>query len=357
MLHQLRLFYNLGTAYGLKYIHNPIRSYHCRDLDYDHFLGLTAGEKTHRAFILWKCRKVILTLPEILEAYQAGKDPVIEAIRAARGKSLFFTFVFEYCKHLTASPPNTIQKHVTEQLHSPIDVRSNRPFRFQEKYFSRRRRDGLADPFAPGKIRIALHIRRGDLVHFELEDKILFPFALGKVNSPVYGSFGVQMKEEANRKGVEYIRTRSAAVSRYVLFLERIFALYGEDLFDVLVFSDGFPAKPNWNRMKKLGFPEDLRARYAWRRDHEYDELKKFKNLRMVIGKTKQDTMTTIHGMISADVILHSKSSINRIAEFFKETPSLRVDISDESAAGGVIQSDRFRSLTNGFRSSHPLPG
>jgi hypothetical protein len=216
MLYQLSLGYDLGRACGLTYVHTPFRNRWCPSLNATKFLGLDIGERKIEEFSGWKFLDV-----HFIKAYDchvAGKPLESLISAAALRPKVMYRFDFEAAERKSAI------------YNLPIAIPQLRlASRFRAIHASKL---DQINPFKTDKIKVALHIRRGDCTWVEYEGKAYFTY---------------QHKYVALDSG-DVDLTRALPMSYYTNTLDLLFSLAPKEEFEIRVYSDGhkrslFPCK------------------------------------------------------------------------------------------------------------------
>jgi len=206
-LFQLRTLYRIGRSFNLTYVHTPIDNRWCPGLDINRFLGLDLGEKRIEDFRGYR----LLDVP-----YRV----VLDHLHRRQPLEAFFS-------------PDTLQSPTILRLCSAQEIYSTQPddtavdpnicFDLSRKFAAAHEGDDLS-PFRTNRIRIALHIRRGDCCWIEHDGKIVFPYR----------------NKEVLKGAPDVDSERALPMSYYTSVLNAIFSTYPPAECEVRVYSDGY---------------------------------------------------------------------------------------------------------------------
>jgi hypothetical protein len=216
-LSQLHTLYRIGRSFELTYVHTPLDNRWCPALDINRFLGLDLGEEHLRNFRGYR----ILDIPYRVLLDQLYRNQPLESLFSSE----------------ELRPPVLFRLCTGEEIYSekPDDRTIHPGIRFDVAAKFAAAHGNVADlnPFRTDKLRVALHIRRGDVCWVEDNGKILFPFRNREV--PV----GV----------VDRDLQRALPISYYMSVLDDMFSLYPPDECEIRIYSDGYGNRL-WGTMK-----------------------------------------------------------------------------------------------------------
>ncbi len=185
------------------------------------FLGLEDLEPNINNSYFRKWQKIIINIDKILEKNTdldiSQLKQIIQSNSSA--KEIIYVFSTEGLYPFTFQIDQLIQQAESKGIAQDLN--------FADQYWQARSKMPINIPFDPNKIKILLHIRKGDTACVQLNHKTIYTHgAMAKIAN----SF-----EELNgyfRKPVED--------REYHLILHKIFAKYGNQAFSTIVISDGY---------------------------------------------------------------------------------------------------------------------
>lgn len=203
-------------------------------------------------------------------------------------------------------------------------MNSLRPLKLPEKYWKSRRAQPIDLPFEEGKIKVTVHLRKGDRACINLDGKVISVFG-GSVKL----IDGTENPDTSNYKTLKSHRNLKnyVSTSKVYAILERIFSRYGEENFSVILISDGFERtfhnirfaakkgkiKLNANELKQLNIIED-------QHNKEFEIFAKNQNVSTIIGESDENLLRSIHAVVCADIVIRTSGYFAlRLHELFKQ--------------------------------------
>lgn len=167
--------------------------------------------------------------------------------------------------------------------------------RLSEKYWEAREKHPISVAFDDLKVKIAIHIRKGDTVPIILGDgSILF-------------------------EGHQQECYNSGNIKDYFHFLEKLFNRLDRNFFSVIVISDGYSAAfrevRSRIRKRQLKLSRDRKQKLSQlekQYNSEFDCFSKFENVTVIIDKNEQNLFKSIHALVCADVLVYSGGGFSR---------------------------------------------
>ena len=207
-LSQLRTLYRIGRAFDLTYVHTPFGNLWCPGLDVNRFLGLDLGEERIEDFRGHR----MLDVPYLaLLDHLHRKQPL---------ESMF--------SEQELRPPVLFRLCSAQEIYSTKpDVRAIPPgVRFDlSAKFSAAHKDATAlNPFRTDKLKVAVHVRRGDCCWVEDNGVIVFPY---RNKTVPLGASDVDLQ-------------RALPLSYYTAVLDDLFSVYSPDTCEIRIYSDGY---------------------------------------------------------------------------------------------------------------------
>jgi hypothetical protein len=216
-LSQLRTLYRIGRSFDLTYVHTPFENLWCPGLDVNSFLGLSIGEERIENFRAYR----LLDVPYLVLLDQLESRQPLDALFSQ--EDLKPPVLFRLCS-------------ATELYSRKPDDRTLRPdvsFDLSAKFAAAHRRLSDLNPFTTDNIRVAVHIRRGDVCWIQHNGKILFPYKNKEI--PV----GVSDKD----------LQRALPVSYYLSVLDEICSVHAPERCEIRIYSDGY-GNPLWGTLR-----------------------------------------------------------------------------------------------------------
>jgi len=216
-LFQLRTLYGIGRSLELNYVHTPFENRWCPGLDINQFLGLDVGESHIKNFRGYRLLDVSYRM--LLDHFRRSQP--LESLFSP--EELRPPVLFRFC--------------TGQEIYSVIpDNREIRPgirFDLSAKFSAAHRNVAELNPFRTSKLRVAVHIRRGDVCWIEDNGKILFPFKNKEIPAGV----------------VDLDLQRALPLSYYMSVLDDLFSVYRRDECEIRIYSDGY-GRRLWGTMR-----------------------------------------------------------------------------------------------------------
>jgi len=208
------------------------------------------------------------------------------------------------------------------------------------RYWQARSRQPVPISFNQDKIRLLVHIRKGDRVWIELQDKILSMHgdeflildknANSSQNSDVQSSLSLSLPNKF-RKPVSIDMIREV--------LEQLFLEYGRASFSTIVISDGYKRgyQELNNALKagriKLSQSEKKQINvFLKQQQKEIVDFARYANAELILGEdSKMKFMKSVHAVVCADFIIKTTggfTSLNRLLRV-QDSPSVFLGTSD----------------------------
>jgi hypothetical protein len=219
-LSQLGTLYRIGRSFGLTYVHTPFDNLWCPGLDINHFLGLDLGEERIESFKEYR----VLDVPYLVVLDHLHRKQPLESLFSE--KELEPPVLFRLCS--------------AQEIYSrkPDDhaVGSDTYFDLSAKFSIAHRNVADLNPFKTDKLRVAVHIRRGDVCWIEDDGKILFPYKNKEIPA------GLPDKD----------LQRALPISHYVSVLDDIGSVCPLEQCEIRIYSDGY-GNPFWGTLNAKG--------------------------------------------------------------------------------------------------------
>jgi hypothetical protein len=170
---------------------------------------------------------------------------------------------------------------------------------FSERYWRGKDKSFLDLPFKSGKIKVVIHLRRGDSMIIDLGSQKIY-------------LHGEVMTSEDFKRLLEVDAGREIEICEYEPLLQNIFNEFGEDKFSCIVISDGYD----------LTFSRIVRAISRGQLKLNHSELKilrkignspkeqfanflKYPNISTIIGESNPNLLKSIHALACADIVIY----------------------------------------------------
>lgn len=299
-IYQWNSFYKLGLSLGYKYAHTPLKNYRSSNKIYD-FLGINNYFFFKRILLVWllKFRKytvVDLELNDELlknrniynfqELQSFVKDYILEQSNLMN-KSLLIKLKLNYpCGKLLS----LIQSQIPHFLDG-LDLHSI--------YFKSRRINPRRARFIEGKLKLLVHIRQGDTALVETPWQTFL--STKRPKSLKY----TEVKDLSNPRFNYFIR-----VNEYYDFLKKFTSYFDDDIFSMVISSDGFERafQEIYNKISKFNLSseqvETLKKSEFSYNNNIFQIFKKFKHSVCLIGENDKNLFDLIHSSLMADIIV-----------------------------------------------------
>lgn len=211
----------------------------------------------------------------------------------------------------------------------------------QTRYWQARSRQPVSISFDPSKIRLLIHIRRGDRVWIELKDKMLL----------MHGNEFWVIDQDANSLQNSDAKSLSTAsipvrfrkpVSIEVItqVFEQLSLDHGESAFSTIVISDGYKRAyqelSHAIRSGKIQVSQSDKKQidgFFRQQQKEIVEFAKHINAELILGEdSKVKFMKSVHAVVCADFIVKTTggfTKLNRVFSRNQDSPSLFLSTSD----------------------------
>ena len=264
VLQQLTTLYVILFNACLTYFHSPVVTHQCKDCDFDTYLGLGVGEKTISEF---KSPTVVGL------GIKHFKNGLLQEIHKQKGRGLLYSFNLG---------PDVYELVHQDRQKGQLDENFRR-FKFHEKYWYARQQQPLESGFDEHKIKVAVHIRRGDCVGIEKNGKMILPFLNQIVPIDRFDWFS----------GHENV----------VKLLNTLLNRFGRETFDIHICSEGHLSYEQ-TLMKSREIEIALKNL-----ENEFKVFRKYPNVKLFVGNSHQKTLEAIHHFATADVIIKRSNS------------------------------------------------
>jgi len=191
-----------------------------------------------------------------------------------------------------------------------------------KKYLLARERWPLSVPFAEDKIRLAIHIRKGDRAVIRLGQRIIAVHA-----SKVDLVREQQLEKLSTRMG----QPRSLIeVSEVAGCLRQILSDFGADKFSIIVVSDGY--ERTFREIRKALQdgrlclqPDELRQlkNMEVSAPREFDAFQSLPNTTTIVGESRQNLYQSIHAIVSADIVISTVGGFSKLNLWFHPEESV----------------------------------
>lgn len=293
---QISLLYTFGKLLSYKYVHTPINCWRTSP-SIGKFTGIDNWEITTEKKELKNYQIIEVALDQILmrESVKNLLDckkeisNLISSLYNDRNYIIALLWtgnMYKYMSKLNSINGRTI-------IHEKLN-RKNFTFPFSKLYSKSIKNFSVNLPFVKNKLKIAVHVRRGDTAHIVFKNKIF------------YGDGTcLQSLKNAPRQQIE--------LAEFDYLLEKIFSLYGEDKFSVIILSDGYERTFRYIRAQKnqIGLSEfDLKELDQIEEkcnEDLYFFQQKYNNVcSSIIGESEEKLFQSIHTIVSADIVISS---------------------------------------------------
>ena len=211
-------------------------------------------------------------------------------------------------------------------IHTARANESSLNFKFSEKYWKARETWSVTLPFDENKIKIAVHLRKGDTACIHLKDKIIDSWKLRYISS------------------VNDAKFIQADTLKYYHVLQKIFTKYGEDKFSVVVLSDGY--KRTFRRIRMAMLQGKLSI-YDWvelnlietKYNEEFEIFAKHSNIHTIIGESEENLLKSIHAVVCADIVITRCSGFAWRMQKFRQADNSAVMIDVSKSNDQLLKS------------------
>ncbi|OYD99135.1 hypothetical protein CDG77_02405 [Nostoc sp. 'Peltigera membranacea cyanobiont' 213] len=183
---------------------------------------------------------------------------------------------------------------------SDIDIDNYQYLNFSERYWTGKDKSFLDLPFKSGKIKVVIHIRRGDSMIIDLGSQKIY-------------LHGEVMTSEDFKRLLEVDAGREIEICEYEPLLQNIFNEFGEDKFSCIVISDGYDltfsriVRAISRGQLKLNHREVKILRKIGNSPKEqFANFLKYPNVSTIIGESNTNLLKSIHALACADIVIYS---------------------------------------------------
>jgi hypothetical protein len=207
-----------------------------------------------------------------------------------------------------------------------------------EKYWRAKKLFPVNIPLENSRVNVVIHIRKGDRTQIKLNKKIVSIFG-SSVN--LVNSNGAREKPNT-----ELLNTKNS-----YNIIQKIFSKYGENIFSVVVISDGyqraFHAIVSAVIRGKIKLKiEELKQLYKIKKtlNREFDIFSSLPNVSLVVGESKKNLFKCIHAIICADILIVTSGGFAYwLHMFFRRSNQLSMIINLNSYDNQTI--DKVRNI------------
>jgi hypothetical protein len=278
-LRQFERLHALGTALGCRYLHTPLidSCHNYRGEILDDFLGLGLGElswaqsaRRDDPIVDVDFAAMLPGPPDAHDIDAAGR-----ALAAVYGKSpdAVYRFRYEDFKRLKGAARLSLQ------------------FPFSDKYWRRRSQWPVASPFRDAPVRIAVHIRCGDMAQVVYKGQRLCNGHLIDEHDPA----------------PPYV-----PVSVYRSLIQRLRDRFSAEAASLFVFSDGYHS--TCGRFSQLAVSASDRQELLSLREHYEQELLALGSLpgvRLLVGEDEECLYSAIHACATCDILIKGSGAFS----------------------------------------------
>lgn len=226
------------------------------------------------------------------------------------------TFTPELYKGLRASRLN-------ELLNSgDTDEITLKPLKLKlsETYRKARENRPINIPFDAAKVKIVVHLRKGDRMLVNLHKKVIGVFSTKvKVLESI-----TELNEWENRN-----YSNSDETYKAYDILQKIFGRYGKDNFSVIVISDGY--ERTFQNIRHaiskgeitLSQEEKCQLNKAEKTaNQEFEIFSQHSNVSNIIGESEKNTFPSIHAIVSADIVIKTTGGFAWVLHSLFKSPA-----------------------------------
>jgi hypothetical protein len=239
----------------------------------------------------------IASLQAYISSLRSYSEPVIFSLNTAG------IYAFNAKIDYLLASANIKEEFVLEQL------------KLAENYWKTRQKKPIRIPFATDKIKIAIHIRRGDTACFTLGGKII-------------SVFSETVKIVDNMADIQDPARKPIEAEVFYRLLQNIFSQYGEENFSVIVLSDGyeraFKAISAAINQGIISISHTDLASIKTQISSEFALFNKHSNVSLIIGESRAKLFKSIHAIVSADILIMSTGGFAYFPHIFFKKASQR---------------------------------
>jgi hypothetical protein len=173
------------------------------------------------------------------------------------------------------------------------------------KYWNQRTITPVNSYFNQNKIKIAVHIRKGDTAVVKINQDLISCWQL-KVQPNLSHLISVERINSINDAWAKHIDT-----SDYYNIVKALFEHFGEDTFSVVLISDGY--EKSFARIREAGQRlglslEDINKAEVLCKS-EFNIFLKHSSVRCIIGEEESKLFESIHAVICSDIVIYGHGS------------------------------------------------
>ncbi|MEQ8995315.1 MAG: hypothetical protein RID53_02285 [Coleofasciculus sp. B1-GNL1-01] len=205
-----------------------------------------------------------------------------------------------------------------------LDDSTIKKLKLPEKYWKAKEKFSGKFSIDNSKVKITLHIRKGDRTCINLNGKLVSVFA-----SSIKVIDSTDYRDELKQSLMDTTKAYN--------LIQEIFNKYGEEYFSVQVLSDGYQRtfftiiwamvrgkiKLNLNDLKQLHKTKKALSK-------EFNDFLRFSNISLVVGESKQNLFQSIHAIVCADILIITSGGFAYwVHNFFRKSnqPSLIINL------------------------------
>lgn len=370
-LWQLSKLHRLGRALSYDYVHTP---FHCvrsssssywqmallrvsRKLaalsnvqkyqsdDIGKFLGLERRQRNINDPVFRNYRKTEILLDDIFQNKEFGSLAEVKEIVDSidQNKETIKVFTTQQGIYSYVDQIDRLLSDCKEDYFKELEIAKH--------YWLARSKNSIDSQFLPNKIKVLVHIRNGDMASFKIGNKVLSVFA----RSVCIAESEDALERSRNAAALQKF-TKPIALQEYVHLLEAIFQMAAQDIFSVVVISDGYgrALEVIFRALRKgeiaLTPLEVLKLlQEIYRSQQQLKSFFSIHNASTIVGESKQNLFRSIHAIAEADIVIKSSGSFaSLIHQFFKKedqsTVFLNVHLYREKDLAAVGELIRIRA-------------
>ncbi|MBN1689050.1 MAG: hypothetical protein JW893_08125 [Candidatus Omnitrophica bacterium] len=329
------ILYEVGQSLGLTYLHTPFdQSNHLKGWDWAHFLGLDLGEERWDEVVDDQLPVIDISIQEIVrEIFQGNSlNLVRKTSLCCQERPCIFRFAVNHYVSI-------------REMKRAFGVLKPK-LKFRERYWTRREAEPVLTAFQdPGKIKVAVHIRRGDRIHLKHWGR--WYCVCGRLT---------ERWAKPDRHGWKKIQDMRNGAKEYARFLEQLFRQTSPDRFEIRVYSDGYETADLKRRLSMT--PPEFQKIFGGlleKKKNEFDCLRRFSNVTMRVGDSLDLTLEAFHAFATADIVLRGTGNFTNPPVFYngrclafnifdrhlwKKVPDLTELKPDQRCFTGVFETD-----------------
>lgn len=182
-------------------------------------------------------------------------------------------------------------------------------------YWKAREKMPVSIPFRHNKIKVVLHIRKGDTAVVKINDD-LYSCWQYKIESNGACKISVERIPDTHKSLAKHFKT-----SDYYNVLKKLFLELGEHNFSVIVISDGYDR--SFQRIRNAANDLDLKLDDIERAEtfykKEYDVFCTHSNVNCVIGEKEDQFYKSVHALACCDAVIYGQGTfVTSIVEYLR---------------------------------------